>query len=77
MFDTIVAGSLTTPWAGLWDLALQSPESLPGLLAGLAGLVLVGASLASLGRRQAEPKAQEAVVYARSPRPARRARRRR
>ncbi len=77
MFDTIVAGPLVTPWVGVWDLAWQSPESVPGLLAGLAGLILVGASLVSLGRKQAEPKAQKAVVYARSPRPARRGRRRR
>jgi hypothetical protein len=77
MFDTIVAGPLVTPWVGVWELAWQSPEAVPGLLAGLAGLVLVGASLVSLGRRQAERKVQEVVVYARSPRPARRARRRR
>src|SRR5438270_13415920 len=57
MFDLMGPGPLIAPWAGLWDLAWQSPTTGLALLACLPTLLLAGFFLATRDRHRytAEP----------------------
>jgi len=80
MPETIGAGSLLSPWVGVWDLVWQSPETWLVLASAVIGLTVGGAALTYVGKGQQAQAAAPAVVVVRSepqarPSPSRRRRR--
>jgi hypothetical protein len=72
---TIGAGSLLSPWVGVWDLVWQSPETWLVMASAVIGMTLGGAALTYFGKGQ--QAGAPAVVVVRTEPQARRGRRRR
>jgi hypothetical protein len=77
---TFGAGSLLSPWVGVWDLVWQSPEAWLAVASTAIGLALAGTVLTFMGKGQRANAATPAMAVVRSQResrPVRRSRRRR
>jgi hypothetical protein len=77
MLDVVGAGPLMSPWFGVWDLVMDSPEASIALIAVLFTMATAGIALAAFGLAQPETQHEGTPIVVRRESPTRRACRRR